>query len=89
MATAIEIKYCKHCGQLENMHSNFDWMHDKNVIKVWCACGAEAPRIVELGATEPYYLDVEVRQEKEETVDADSDSGDIPEGGEARRAGDA
>ena len=89
MATAIKIQYCKHCGQLENMHSSFDWVHDKNVIRVWCACGAEEPRIVELGAAEAYYLDVEVRQEKEGTVDANSDSSDIPEGGEARTAGDA
>lgn len=89
MATAISIKYCKHCGQLESMHSMLDINRDLNVIRVWCPCGAEEPRITELGANEPYYLDVEVRQEKGAQADGNSDSGDIPAGGEARRAGDA
>ena len=88
MATEIEIKYCRHCGQLESMHSMMDYVGDKNLIKVWCACGAEPPRTIELEATEPYILKVETRKE-EATEDDDPDSGDVPAGGEAGRESDA
>lgn len=89
MATAIEIRYCRHCGQMESMHSSLDLDNRKNVIKVWCACGAEKARITEIGATEPYYLAVETRMETGEAEQHDdSDSGDVPAGGETRRQGD-
>lgn len=88
MATAIEIRYCRHCGQLESMHSMMDYVGDKNLIKVWCACGEEPPRTIELGASEPYYLAIETRME-EAKQDDDPDSGDVPAGGEAGGASDA
>jgi len=88
MATAIEIKYCRHCGQLESMHSMMDYVGCKNLIKVWCACEAEPPRTIELGANEPYYLAVETRME-EAKQNEDPDSGDVQAGGEARGTGDA
>ena len=87
MATAIKIKYCTHCGQLESMHSIVDETKNRNIITVWCACGAEEPRVTTLGAKEAYYLDVETRME-EATGHEDSDSGDVPAGGEAGREGD-
>ena len=76
MATAIEIKYCRHCGQLENMHSTMDCVRDVNVIEVWCPCGAELARTIELGATQPYYLKVETRMEEASGNDGD-DQGDV------------
>jgi len=88
MATAIEIKYCRHCGQLENMHSTMDVVNDRNIIKVWCACGAEEPRFAMLGANEPYYLQIETRME-EASEHEDTDSGDVQAGGEAGRESDA
>lgn len=88
MATAIEIRYCRHCGQLESMHSMMDYVGDRNLIRVWCACGAEAPRVTELGANEPYTLVVETRME-EATGDDDSDSGNVQAGGETGRESDA
>lgn len=88
MATAIEIKYCRHCGQLENMHSTMDCVRDVNVIEVWCPCGAEPARTIELGATQPYYLKVETRME-EASEHEDTDSGDVQAGGEAGRESDA
>ena len=88
METAIEIKYCRHCGQLESMRSKLDAKKDENVIEVGCACGAEAPRVTVLKANEPYFLKVETRMEEAESDD-DSDSGDISAGGEVGREGDA
>lgn len=88
MATEIEIKYCRHCGQLESMHSMLNEAKDQNVIKVWCACGAEEPRITTLKANEPYMLAVETRKEEAASGNEDTDSGDVQAGGEAGRAGD-
>lgn len=80
MATAIEIKYCRHCGQLESMHSTLDVVNDRNIIKVWCACGAEEPRFAMLGANEPYYLQVETRVDTEGASRNDGDDqGDVLE----------
>ena len=76
MARAIEIRYCKHCGQLESMHSMIDEEKARNIIEVGCPCGAQPSRLVELGITEAYYLDVEVKMEEAEQHD-DSDSGDV------------
>ena len=87
METAIEIKYCRHCGRLENMHSMMDYVNDRNLIEVWCPCGAEPPRTIELAANEPYYLQIETRVE-EATKHDDPDSGDIQAGGEAGRESD-
>lgn len=87
MAKAIKIGYCKHCGQMENMRSALDYVHSRIRIQVWCACGKEPPREVEFGAGEEYYLDVEVKQEA--ASDDGTNSGDVPQSGEAGAAGDA
>lgn len=75
MATPIEIRYCRHCGQLESMRSALDIAKNQNVIEVWCACGAEEKRVTRLGAHDPYILTVETRMNTEE---ASSDDGDDP-----------
>lgn len=76
MAMVIEVKYCRHCGQVESVHSRMDYVKDRNLIKVGCACGAEPPRMIELSAKEPYTLAVEARMEEASRHD-DSYSGDV------------
>lgn len=88
MAREIEIRYCRHCGQLESMRSTLDEARGQNVIVVGCACGAEEARITTIGAREPYYLAIETRLEEAKDHD-DPDSGDVPAGGEAGRENDA
>lgn len=78
MARAIEVRYCRGCGQLESMRSTVDYTADTNIIEVGCSCGASPVRRTVLGLNEPYYLDVEVRREAES--DDHPDPGDIPQG---------
>ena len=87
MATAIKIKYCTHCGQMESIRSERNYVDDRILITIWCACGAEPPRAIELGANEAYYLKVETRME-EATGHDDSGSGNVPAGREAGRESD-
>lgn len=79
MARAIEVKYCRSCGQLESMHSMVDEISDQNIIEVGCSCGASPVRRTVLGLREAYYLDVEVRQDGGNT-DEHTDPGDVPQG---------
>lgn len=79
MATAIEVKYCRNCGQLESMRSTVDEIGEQIIIEVGCGCGASPVRRTVLGLHEAYYLNVEVRQEGEEK-DEHTDSVDIPQG---------
>lgn len=79
MATAIEVKYCRSCGQLESMRSTVDEIGEQIIIEVGCSCGALPVRRTVLGLREAYYLDVEVRREGEEK-DEHTDPGDIPQG---------
>ena len=37
MSTAIEVKYCKGCGQLESMRSTVDEISEQIVIEVGCS----------------------------------------------------
>ena len=78
MATAIEVKYCRSCGQLESMRSTTDEFAEKIIIEVGCSCGASPVRRTVLGLREAYYLDVEVRQDGGNT-DEHTDPGDIPQ----------
>ena len=79
MARAIEVKYCRGCGQLESMRSTVDEIGEQIIIEVGCSCGASPVRRTVLGLREAYYLDVEVRREGEEK-DEHTDPGDIPQG---------
>lgn len=79
MARAIEVKYCRGCGQLESMRSTVDEIGEKIIIEVGCSCGASPVRRTVLGLREAYYLDIEVRREGEEK-DEHTDPGDIPQG---------
>lgn len=79
MARAIEVRYCRSCGQLESMSSTVDYTADTNIIEVGCSCGASPVRRTVLGLNEPYYLSVEVKHEGEEK-DEHTDPGDIPQG---------
>lgn len=79
MARAIDVKYCRGCGQLESMRSTVDEIGEQIIIEVGCSCGASPVRRTVLGLHEAYYLNVEVRQEGEEK-DEHTDSGDIPQG---------
>ena len=87
MATVIKVNYCKKCGQLERVASTMDWVRDQIVVQVWCPCSAQDMRVTKLGRYDMYELDVEVKQEA--AGDDDSDSGDVPAGGEAGGASDA
>ena len=78
MATAIAVKYCKGCGQLESMRSTVDEISEQIIIEVGCSCGASPVRRTVLGLNEPYYLSVEVKHEGEEK-DEHTDPGDIPQ----------
>ena len=78
MARAIDVKYCRSCGQLESMRSTVDEIGEQIIIEVGCSCGASPVRRTVLGLHEEYYLDVEVRQEGEEK-DEHTDPGDIPQ----------
>lgn len=79
MATAIEVKYCRSCGQLESMRSTTDEFAEKIIIEVGCSCGASPVRRTVLELREAYYLDVEVRQDGGNT-DEHTDPGDVPQG---------
>ncbi|MBR5302936.1 MAG: hypothetical protein IKU38_08885 [Clostridia bacterium] len=87
MATVIKVNYCKKCGQLERVASTLDLRHDQMVVQVWCPCCERDMRVTKLGRYDMYELDVEVKQEA--AGDDDSDSGDVPAGGEAGGASDA
>lgn len=78
MARAIEVRYCRSCGQLESMRSTVDDIACTNIIEVGCSCGASPVRRTVLGLNEPYYLSVEVKHEGEEK-DEHTDPGDIPQ----------
>lgn len=79
MARAIDVRYCKHCGQLESMRSTEDEMRDCVTIEVGCNCGVEPARRIVLPRSEPYYLRVEVKMKGEERHD-DPDPGDVQTG---------
>ncbi|MDD7175779.1 MAG: hypothetical protein PUH70_12040 [Clostridiales bacterium] len=79
MATAIEVRYCRRCGQLESMRSTVDGINGQVIIEVGCSCGASPVRRTVLGLQDAYYLDVEVRQEGAKT-DEHTGSGDVPQG---------
>ena len=78
MARAIEVRYCRSCGQLESMRSTVDEISEQIIIEVGCSCGASPVRRTVLGLNEPYYLSVEVKHEGEEK-DEHTDPGDIPQ----------
>ena len=63
MAKAIEVRYCRKCGKMEQMSTTMDYRMDQLVAVVWCPCSEADARVTKLGAQEAYYLDVEVKQE--------------------------
>ena len=87
MAKAIEVRYCRKCGKMEQMSTTMDYRMDQLVAVVWCPCSEADARVTKLGAQEAYYLDVEVKREA--SGDDGTDSGDVPQSGEAGAEGDA
>ena len=80
MAIEISVKWCPHCGALENVHSV---MHrdESETVKVYCTCDKAEARVTEVPAGESYMLMVDAKLEGAEEQHDDPGEGDVSAGG--------